>query len=307
MTDTLSDKWLSYLQCPLCSQSLEQAGGEEDTGLYCSTCVHTYPVVSDIPCLIDPKTVDVQAIFCKQYDALRKKEGWVSDQPGYYEALPYQDLTGHHTQEWTVRVRSLEWLLKWLTDTFGENRLSILDAGAGVGWLSQILANSYDVIAMDVNIGSHGLNAFQPLQRPYLAIQGLMDRIPLANDALDVVVANASLQYTAAHHHVLQEAHRILRPHGCFVVMDSPVYPNKHSVDQAHQRTRAYYDKMGWPDLAARYFGIMSDLFSHDEQFTFHYYRRDLSTRDHLVKKVRSWLGKSTGARFPIIVGRVVK
>jgi SAM-dependent methyltransferase len=307
MTDVLSDQWLPYLQCPLCRQSLEWVDRIASAGLYCNTCLHTYPVVQDIPCLIEPALVDEQTRFCEQYDALRKEEGWASDQPGYYAALPYQDLTGLHAKEWAVRVRSVAWLSKWLKHTFGENRVSILDAGAGAGWLSQILAPHYEVLTMDVNIGSHGLNAFQPSQRPYQAMQGLMDRIPLAKECLDVVIANASLQYATDHHRVLQEAYRILRPQGYFVVMDSPVYPDQQSVNQAHQRTLTHYDNMGWPHIATRYTGIRDDLFSPDGAFTFQYFRRDLSTRDYLSKKVRTWLGKSTGARFPIIVGRAIK
>ena len=134
-----------------------------------------------------------------------------------------------------------------------------------------------------------------------------MDRIPLAKECLDVVIANASLQYATDHHRVLQEAYRILRPQGYFVVMDSPVYPDQQSVNQAHQRTLTHYDNMGWPHIATRYTGIRDDLFSPDGAFTFQYFRRDLSTRDYLSKKVRTWLGKSTGARFPIIVGRAIK
>lgn len=302
MPDALLDKWLSRLQCPLCGGPLAQV----DESLCCTSGGHAFPIEEGIPCLVDPDEAHDLARFCAQYDALRLEEGWADEKPGYYDALPYNDITGRHTQEWALRVRSLAWLFKWLDHTFGDAGLSLLDAAAGVGWMSRILAEKHEVVAMDVNVGRHGLNAVPAARRSYLALQGMLDRIPMADDSLDLVIINAGLQYASTQHRVLQEAHRILRTTGRLVIMDSPVYPNEQAVELARQRTAAYYDKMGRPELATRYTGLTDALFLNNEWFSFTRPRRDFSIRDHLAKKIRAWLGKPVGARFPIIVGQAI-
>src|SRR5438128_9895958 len=44
--------------------------------------------------------------FLDDYAKIRRAEGRGSHDPAYYRALPYQDLTGRNSAQWTIRGRS---------------------------------------------------------------------------------------------------------------------------------------------------------------------------------------------------------
>lgn len=46
------------------------------------------------------------AQFAREYTAVRRAEGWGSQDSAYYRALPYQDLTGRNKSIWRIRART---------------------------------------------------------------------------------------------------------------------------------------------------------------------------------------------------------
>lgn len=271
--------------------------------LRCADCAGQYRITDGIPRLIMPQDEEPFARFCARYDALRLNEGWASEAPGFYQRLPFRDLSGRHPREWRLRGQSFRVVQRWLERTFGQQRVRVLDAGAGSGWMSRCLGERYEVLGVDVNAGPHGLAALPPEERRFLAIQGALERLPLADGGLDVVIANASFHYTRQPQRLFAEARRVLKPGGWMIVMDSPTYPTQAAADRAHERTDAYYTHMGVPELAAHYIGFTPSLFTNAQDFHFRCLRRDLS-RGELVKKwIWETLGRPVGARFPIWVG----
>src|SRR5208337_5121733 len=79
----------------------------------------------------------------RDYEFIRRKEGRCSQDPAFYLALPFADLTGNFIEQWRIRARSFRYLerrlLPRLIQLYGSS-LRILDIGAGNGWLSYRLA-----------------------------------------------------------------------------------------------------------------------------------------------------------------------
>src|SRR5437763_1759364 len=46
------------------------------------------------------------AQFAREYQTVRRAEGWGSHDGAYYRALPYHDLTGRFPGIWRIRARS---------------------------------------------------------------------------------------------------------------------------------------------------------------------------------------------------------
>jgi len=298
-------RWIGVLRCPSCGGKLDlkNAITAPFLNLNCCECHARYGIADGIPRLLFPGRENEIEIFCATYDALRLQEGWASDSSEFYQHLPFRDLSGRHPREWALRARSFQFLQSWLEKNFGRQSRRILDIGAGSGWMSRQLAGRHDVLAIDVNAGPHGLAALPIAQRQFMSVQAELESLPLASNSFDVAVANASLHYTQNLKQFFEKISRVLRPGGKLIVMDSPTYPTRDAALAAHERTQAYYARMGVPELAQNYSGLLDKIFSEQENFRFtrvrHDFNRSLSLKKWLLEKMR----KPAAARFPFWIG----
>lgn len=299
-------RWLGVLRCPQCHGQFLMTMHDNSCALRCRDCNASHGVNDHIPKLVVPERASAIASFCQKYDAVRLREGWASAAPDYYLNLPFRDLTGKHAHEWQLRAKSFRFLQNWLKQNYGNRSLRILDIGTGSGWMSRLLADQHDVFAIDVNAGPHGLAALPVEQRRFMAAQAELERLPLASHSFDLVIANASLHYTQNVAHVFEQAGRVLRPGGKFLVMDSPVYATRAAALAARERSRGYYAQQGVPELANNYGGLTEELFEQPSAFRFARLRRDFSRLDHFKKWLRDKIGNGGAARFPIWLGERV-
>ena len=300
----LLQRWLGLLRCPQCHGALALSNRDETLALQCQACPHRYPVTGGIPQLLRPERVPALEKFCAQYQALRLQEGWASTHPEYYLYLPFRDLSSRHVREWRLRARSFSWMQNWLKKYAGGCTLRILEAGAGSGWISQRLAECHEVIACDADAGAHGLGALPEKQRRFLAVRAELEDLPMAEHAFDLIIACASLHYAPNPETFFAQAHRILRPDGKLIVMDSPVYATHKAAAAAHQRSRAYYAQAGFPELANHYGGLLAQQFEQCREFNFVRKRRDFTQLGSFKKCLHEILGKEAAARFPIYIGQ---
>lgn len=299
--DHLLYRWLGILQCPQCCGHFAISGHGAQRALQCTKCATIYTFAYEIPCLLKPERVAALHAYCTKYDRLRLQEGWASTQPEFYARLPFEDRTGKHVGEWQLRAQSWRQLQAWIKKEFGDERRRILDAGAGSGWMSRLLAASHEVLATDLNVGPHGLNA--QAARGFMAVQAELEQLPLATHSFDLVIANASAHYAQNVLGFFAEAARVLRPGGHLVIMDSPVYRDRAALHAAHERTQAYYAQNGVPELAENYSALARELFMKPSAFNFTCLRRDFSQSAWLKKMLREKLGKESAARFPLWIG----
>jgi SAM-dependent methyltransferase len=146
--------------------------------------------------------------------------------------LPYLK-AGRFAEQWRVRARTFEAFMTHVMRPLAarlSRALTVLDLGAGNGWLSYRLATEgHRAIALDIR-DDHvdGLGAATPfVERVRDRMECLVapfDAIPLDSASVDLAVFNASLHYATDLRAVLAEAQRVVRPGGTIVILDSPFY-----------------------------------------------------------------------------------
>ena len=194
------------------------------------------------------------AAFAKQYLAIRKAEGRGSEDPSYYLALPYQDLSGKLQAQWEMRGKTYRYLEKTILPGIERQYrggLDVLDLGAGTGWLSYRLAQrGHRPTAVDLlNDPLDGLAAskhfFADLRKKFPVFQAEFDVLPFADGQFDLAIFNSSLHYATEYNRTLREVRRCLRPPGRLIILDSPVY--KRAADgekmreERHQQFESRY------------------------------------------------------------------
>ena len=253
--------------------------------------------------------------FAREYQTVRRAEGWGSEDPAYYRALPYQDLTGRFDEIWRIRARSFDTFVREVLEPLERHSahpLDVLDLGAGNGWLAfRLSRRGHRVLAVDIlDDPRDGLGALRHYAdgQSILPILAEFDRLPLARADLDLVVFNASLHYSTDYARTLCESLRVLRPGGTLVILDSPMYSTPSSgARMVREREARFTRTYGFASNAlpsehyltpARLATLANDL--------------DLSWQVHVpTLDARTWFNRTLGglrarrepARFPVIVG----
>src|SRR5204863_3776125 len=109
----------------------------------CPSCRTVFRQIDGIWRFLMPEQLDTYRQFLHEYGIVRTDEGWGADDPFYYRALPYVPTEHPQCELWRIRTRSFEAFLRHvLTPAESEKGkpLTILDLGAGNGWLAHRLA-----------------------------------------------------------------------------------------------------------------------------------------------------------------------
>jgi SAM-dependent methyltransferase len=177
--------------------------------------------------------------FLDDYLRIRRAEGRGSDDPEYYLALPYRDLSGKLSAQWAMRGRTYQYFESRI---LGDTPLDILDLGAGTGWMSYRLSlRGHRPVAVDIlNDDRDGLRAARHYP-PFPKFEAEFDRLPFADASFDAVIYNASLHYSSDYAKTLQEARRCLRSKGRIVVLDSPIYERRDHGELMRLERRAQF------------------------------------------------------------------
>ncbi len=205
-------------------------------------------------------TLDIQARqrFVEQYRQVRHAEGRGSQDPQYYRALPYQDLTGRNPEMWAMRARSYRYLESRLLpnwERIANRPLDILDLGAGNCWMSyRLMLRNHRVTALDIfSDPLDGLRAAASYPSSIPAIEGEFNALPFAPNSFDLVIYNAAIHYSTDYFETLREAQKCLRRSGRVVILDSPIYrKHEHGLRMVEERKLAYERKYGFPSDAMK-------------------------------------------------------
>lgn len=204
--------------------------------------------------------------FISEYQEVRAREGRGSSSPDYYLSLPYADLTGRNSWQWSIRSITFRYFLRRVLPRIEESLsrpLDILDIGAGNGWLSYRLAQrGHAPVAADLlDNGADGLGAARhyhcSLGWLFPRFQAEMDCLPFTDSQFDVAIFNASLHYSEDYCATLREAMRCLRPRGHILILDSPYYRREESGRRmVEERKQRFTQTFGFPSdgLASREF-----------------------------------------------------
>ena len=168
--------------------------------------------------------------FARDYAAHRESEGR-GHSTDELLSLPYL-ASGPLARQWSVRARSFEAFRRLVESQSARlgRPLTLLDLGAGNGWLSYRLSlDGHKAIALDIRDDDvDGLGAAAQLANRLpdrmRCVVGSFDSIPLADAQVDIAVFNAALHYSTDLAGSLAEAARVVRPGGTIAILDSPFY-----------------------------------------------------------------------------------
>jgi SAM-dependent methyltransferase len=254
--------------------------------------------------------------FLDDYIKIRHAEGRGSQDAEYYLALPYRDVTGRLQDQWTIRAKSYRYLegrvLPGIEKQF-KQPLRIADLGAGNCWLSYRLAlRGHRPIAIDI-LGDplDGLAAGRHYQKHagFPRVNAEFDDLPLANGSLDTAIYNASIHYSTDYRRTLLEIRRCLRPAGCFLIVDSPVYRRREHgemmVRERHQQFQKAYGFASDTLRSIEYFDteMLSEL-GRELGISWKVYRPWYGWQWAMRPWKARWHGKRPPSNFWILAGR---
>ncbi len=244
------------LRCPACCENLieatYQALTRSHSSFLCTGCFAEFSQEKGIWLGLPPARQTYFARFIKEYEHVRKEEGRGSDDPEFYQALPFRDLTCRNSWQWAIRGKTFCYVEQKILPTVSREAvppLLILDLGAGNGWMSHRLARSgHRPIAVDLLTNSYdGLGAARHYRRElpelFPRFQAELDNLPFADEQFDCAIFNASFHYSENYERTLAEAIRCVRPGGTIVIADSPTYSMEIYGQQMQMEKREIFQK----------------------------------------------------------------
>jgi SAM-dependent methyltransferase len=186
--------------------------------------------------------------FVDEYRQIRYAEGRGSDDPAFYRALPYRDLTGRNSAMWEMRAKTWRYFERFVLSPIERavrRPLDILDLGAGNGWASYRLAlRNHRPCAIDIfNDPRDGLRAAGNYPVSFPLVEAEFDRLPFPASRFDLALYNSSIHYSADYEATLSEARRCLRPSGLVVILDSPVYRRREYGERMAAERHAQFER----------------------------------------------------------------
>ena len=228
------------LRCPRCGTGIDAVD--------CPACEFSIVISDGIAHALPPESIAHHARFMEDYERIRESEGRGSESEDFYLELPYRDTSGRHREQWQIRARSYDYLVRHLLDGTGRGN-RILDLGAGNGWMSFRLALAgYRPYAVDLLANDHdGLGAARHyrtrLPKLFPRFQAEIRRLPFADGQFDAAVFNASFHYAEDYEASLREAMRCVRAGGMVIISDTPWYAREESGKQMLAERRAAFQQ----------------------------------------------------------------
>jgi SAM-dependent methyltransferase len=260
------------LRCPRCGEwigHLPDSATPADMTLVCSGCGLRLSKEQGIwKCLL-PERAEHFSRFMTDYQFIREAEGRGSNSAEYYLALPYRDLSGNNSQQWTIRARTFRYINRHILpgiSTRHQKKLRILDLGAGNGWMSYCLAlqghspTAVDLLTNDRDGLGAAIHYKKHLTTLFPRFQAELDTLPFPDDEFDLIIYNASFHYSENYEKTLAEALRCVRADGTILIADSPWYANDYNGQQMlSERREAFTQRYGFPSDSLKSLEYLTD------------------------------------------------
>lgn len=214
--------------------------------LCCTKCGFEMREHDGIIDALAPDRAQYYARFLTDYERIRLAEGRGSEDASFYLALPYRDTTGRNSQQWAIRARSYDYLIRHLLVNLPA-RGRVLDLGAGNCWLSYRLSRmGFRPVAVDLLTNrKDGLGAAfhlrEHLPTEIPCFQAELGCLPFRDNQFDTVIFNASFHYSENYEETLREALRCVKAGGKIIISDSPWYRRTESGQQMVAERHAFF------------------------------------------------------------------
>ncbi len=167
--------------------------------------------------------------------------------------LPFASDTNPHKKEWDLRSKSFLRFKNYLM--LKKGNINILDLGCGNGWFCGQLAKSFNhsFYCADVNLTElkQGRRTFNSEKLKFIYADIFTAEIP--EPSFDMIIINAAVQYFPDLKKLMKKLLSLIDEYGEIHIIDSPFY-SENEVNDARERTRAYYSSLKFPEMKERYF-----------------------------------------------------
>lgn len=167
--------------------------------------------------------------------------------------LPFASDINPHKQEWIKRSKAYLRFNKYLESK--KENLNILDLGCGNGWFCGQLAQSFNqnFYCADVNLTElkQGKRTFNSEKLIFIYADIFTSKIP--ESFFDMIIINAAVQYFCDSKKLMKKLLSLINEYGEIHIIDSPFYSD-NEVNDARERTSAYYSSLNFPEMKERYF-----------------------------------------------------
>ena len=288
--------------CPCCAIALSNQ-------LTCANCATVFEKREGIyRFLLPDRSAEIQP-FLTQYRRVRERDGYRSFTGADYVNLPYVRPQGVMADVWRVRQQSYDHLVTLLD----KHSRTILDLGAGNGWLSHRLTKlGHRLAAVDwLDDEKDGLGAHRHYPVQFTCVQADFDMLPFATRQFDVVIFNASLHYGPDLTGSLSKAYKLVKPNGQIFLMDSPTFHSDRSgqimLKEQAERLRADYDLQ---DVVQPGIGFLTDRIMNDVGKTlgiaFRFYRSFGAPLWAMKRWLSGVMRRREPAAFGVWAGRLI-
>ncbi len=198
----------------------------------------------------DPtRFADSEALYLE----VRRAEGRVLS-PEALRELPLVAADDPHAREWQIRAATADRLIDYLRGR--QPHPHILDLGCGPGWMTALLARELEATAVGIDCNrselERGAEAFGAVEGLELVYGDIFEPV-VEENSFDAIIVTAALQYFPDPPTLLKRLLEILKPGGEILIADTPLY-RRDEIAAAAKRTRDYYTKLGFPQMADHYY-----------------------------------------------------
>ena len=195
---------------------------------------------------------EINSQFEETYLKVREKEKriYTDDE---VKTLPFATDKNPHKDEWELREKSFKRFKKYLESK--EENLRILDLGCGNGWFCGQLSKSFNhsFYCVDVNLTELKQAARVFKSEKLKFIYANIFAAEMLIGSFDLITINAAVQYFPDLQKMLVRLLSLIKERGEIHILDSPFYADDE-VENAKKRTGDYYESIGSPEMADRYF-----------------------------------------------------
>jgi len=193
--------------------------------------------------------------FEETYLKLRKKENRIYTDDIVKE-LPEISSSHFFKKEWEMRKSTLKILVEYLkADNSAERR--ILELGCGNGWLSNNLAVRLkaEICAVDVNEIEllQGARVFGTQQNLCFVYTDNFSE-SLKAQKFNAIVLGSCIQYFQDLKNLHHKLFELMGSSDRIYIADSPFYSSKAQSNAAKKRSVSYFQSLGFPEMAEKYF-----------------------------------------------------
>jgi SAM-dependent methyltransferase len=280
-------------------------------GFACPECQRRFDRCHGVYRALTPERLAEAEPFLGQYRAVRGREGYRRSSLAYYRALPEVPPDDPHADEWLVRRQSYLRLRREVPPACGGSPPSVLDLGAGAGWLShRFAADGWRTVAVDLlDDAQDGLGVCRSYPVPIVTVQADFEALPFAPGQFDAVVFNGSLHYARDVRRALARAREALAPGGVLAVVDSPCLRDEaDGLAMVTDKLRRFRTEYGMADVVHPQTGFLTfDQLDREAarlglQARFHRSSGPLAWR--MRRRLSEWRIGRTAAAFGVWVAR---